>query len=259
VLAVSQSIKKRIVRWVTLPLVTPLLWMIATTNLHASICLRPISAEQKTGRVLAFHETPDGRLLVGAEKGLFRLDGDDLIGPVYNVKRRVFRVGTNLDGSLSLFTRIGVFKFSKSGKYKGESSNNEVILASQPASDGTLLVGTNVGLFRRDGDDLVPIGAKIQQVAKMKNAKALHILHKGLELNLTNAAAALAIHSTREGIVLVGAPLGLFRRDGDDLVLLAKFPYLGFVFAFQDAGDSTLVGGSWWPVSPLRRQADSHR
>jgi ligand-binding sensor domain-containing protein len=83
------------------------------------------------------------------------------------------------------------------------------------ASDGTVLIGAQRGLFRRDGDNLVPIGTD------------------------RNPGTIYAFHAASGGTLLVGAEGGLFRRDGDNLVPIGQ--KLSGVSKFYVARDGTLL------------------
>jgi len=84
------------------------------------------------------------------------------------------------------------------------------------ASDGTLLISTEEGLFRRAGDNLVPIG-----------------MHEKI-------GGIFATHEASDGM-LIGAYNGLFRRAGNNLVEIGKDQKIGRAYAFLVDRDGTLL------------------
>jgi len=111
--------------------------------------LARIGDEQTTGRV---RETADGTVLVGSHHGLLRLDGDRLvaIGTEQDTGRIGWMQKTN-DGML-VFAQNGLFRLAGGELERIEGGervgNMEQGGALHSMADGTLLVGSEKGLFR---------------------------------------------------------------------------------------------------------------
>src|SRR5262249_2031576 len=116
--AVLRSITERTVRWTASIFLTLLFGMLAPPDLQSATC--SVRFGNTGGMISAFHTAKDGTLLIGAQNGLFRLDGDKLV--------EILKPG-----------------------------GPHWINALHAAKDGTLLIGATEGLFRFDGDKFVII------------------------------------------------------------------------------------------------------
>jgi hypothetical protein len=126
------------------------------------------------------------------------------------------------DGALLLATTSGVFRLD--GDRLVPIGSDRTLGAIYPgfftARDDTLLIGTAHGVFRRDGDRLVPIGQD------------------------TYAGRIMRFYTARDGTLLIGTDNGVFRRDGDKLVVIGPDQNAGAVQMFVETRDGTLFVGT---------------
>lgn len=124
---------------------------------------------------------------------------------------------TTLVGGREAFGGINLFRRDGDNLIPIEESMNTYIFFSYLTDDGTLLLGGGFALYRLDGDRIVRIGAD-QQTSQVT-----------------------FFHKTRDGSLLIGAQAGVFRRDGDRLFRITDASETGKIFGFFATRDDTLL------------------
>lgn len=234
-----------------------------------------VKGSTTVGKVRSVHQI-DGWILILADWRVFRLEGNDLI----EVKRswdspdrlqnlinmmlthddiRLYNLGNN--GLTS--PPHTAEKSSRGGQVQqvGDAifiSNGSTLVSSLGSVrsvqelGGIILVGSEQGLFRLDGNDLERIGAStetgavssVQQIGDATLVQAKNGLFRleGNHLRRIGANTG-AISSVQQigSAILVSAEKGLFRLEGSEMTRLGAGTDTGAVSSAQQIGDATLV------------------
>ena len=250
--------------WVALTLLISLFGIIVPSESRSASCIRLLNTQQDTGRVSEFYQAEDA-LLIAADNGLFRREGDNLV-PIGADQNAGVRKFYQAEDALLIAADNGLFRREDDNLVPiGADQDIYYVRQFYQAKDGALLIDADNGLFRREGDNLVPIGAdqdagKIRGFYQAEDALLIaadnglfrregdNLVPIGADQN-----AGVRKFYQAEDALLIAADNGLFRREGDNLVPIGADQNAG-VRKFYQAEDALLIGAD---NGLFRREGDN--